>query len=705
MAFESTYIKPGYWLTTRKPYGKGFLNLTQMITSAIPELETLDVLSYPVENSYPTVNDMTADQGSQTVKFFQYVIDTDTYYEYLGTTNASIGDYRELTPDEVTVINGKLKAPVDGIYANAAAMYADQKKQISGFIYRTSDDDAHFEYVGTRNGNASDYKPVGSGSGGSFVPYTGAITGVDLNAQTLSNVASYNGLPLSYNNSTFNTLIGEFGGTSINNVFSSTIIGRYAAEQAKNAQNSVFIGATAGRNSIGSDNVCIGSGTGFFNTGNNNVFIGKYAGYNAQTIKSIIISNNVGASDVVWDTGTLFGTSAAATDFDDTTNQITITGHGIPVGGRQLLTYDNFGIVGGGVPSYTQGVFVEYVDADTVLLLNGTLSGIPNYDINWRPAFKYTNSIFISSEETDNITASNQIKLGSTQTEFIVNNYNFNVGQTLGATEDNYVLTYDDASSTISFEPSSAANLQAVTDVGNTTTNAMIIENDAATYLELYGSTNGKGVYIGTDASFGLYDADGSLDMGTGFFNWNVTNANDNMFTITAGNISGSITIGLDTTIGTAPANDDLFIYNSGINFTAGLTQIFLQGTEDASPNGQFFATLPAGTGTLVYTVNSQFAPSDGANAGDITLNAVHIPITDSGTYFTATDVEGALQEIKVLGTGSTVAGLPVTPVTGMRSYVTDSTVAASGNFGATVVGGGANTVPVFYDGSNWIIA
>ena len=54
---------------------------------------------------------------------------------------------------------------------------------------------------------------------------------------------------------------------------------------------------------------------------------------------------------------------------------------------------------------------------------------------------------------------------------------------------------------------------------------------------------------------------------------------------------------------------------------------------------------------------------------------------------------------------GYTYATLP-TGVTGRRTYITDSTVVASGNFGAAVtVGGGANTVPVFYDGTNWIIA
>ena len=40
----------------------------------------------------------------------------------------------------------------------------------------------------------------------------------------------------------------------------------------------------------------------------------------------------------------------------------------------------------------------------------------------------------------------------------------------------------------------------------------------------------------------------------------------------------------------------------------------------------------------------------------------------------------------------------------GARAMINDSTVAASGNFGAIAVGGGVNTVPVFSDGTNWLI-
>jgi hypothetical protein len=56
---------------------------------------------------------------------------------------------------------------------------------------------------------------------------------------------------------------------------------------------------------------------------------------------------------------------------------------------------------------------------------------------------------------------------------------------------------------------------------------------------------------------------------------------------------------------------------------------------------------------------------------------------------------------------GYTVATLP-TPSTGMRCYVTDSNRAASTHFGSTVIaaaGGTSYTVPVFYDGTDWIIA
>jgi len=54
-----------------------------------------------------------------------------------------------------------------------------------------------------------------------------------------------------------------------------------------------------------------------------------------------------------------------------------------------------------------------------------------------------------------------------------------------------------------------------------------------------------------------------------------------------------------------------------------------------------------------------------------------------------------------VITGGYTVATLP-TGVVGMRAYVTN---ASAPSYGATVMGGGAVTIPVFYNGTNWIVA
>lgn len=66
----------------------------------------------------------------------------------------------------------------------------------------------------------------------------------------------------------------------------------------------------------------------------------------------------------------------------------------------------------------------------------------------------------------------------------------------------------------------------------------------------------------------------------------------------------------------------------------------------------------------------------------------------------------GTLRDFKMRNTitpGTTVASL-AGAAQGARSFVTDSTVAAAGNFGAVVAGGGANIVPVYNDGTNWRI-
>jgi hypothetical protein len=71
------------------------------------------------------------------------------------------------------------------------------------------------------------------------------------------------------------------------------------------------------------------------------------------------------------------------------------------------------------------------------------------------------------------------------------------------------------------------------------------------------------------------------------------------------------------------------------------------------------------------------------------------------------TTITGFLTTSSYSKTNATVVASLVAAATagaGARSFVTDSTVAASGNFGAIVAGTGANPVPVYSDGTNWRI-
>ena len=76
-----------------------------------------------------------------------------------------------------------------------------------------------------------------------------------------------------------------------------------------------------------------------------------------------------------------------------------------------------------------------------------------------------------------------------------------------------------------------------------------------------------------------------------------------------------------------------------------------------------------------------------GGDMGDGTVNAV-------AYYANGVPVAGAV---------TIVSGLP-SPVLGARSFVSDSTVVATGHFGSVVVGGGIHAVPVWSDGSDWYI-
>jgi hypothetical protein len=87
------------------------------------------------------------------------------------------------------------------------------------------------------------------------------------------------------------------------------------------------------------------------------------------------------------------------------------------------------------------------------------------------------------------------------------------------------------------------------------------------------------------------------------------------------------------------------------------------------------------------------------------TNNSERARITSGGELLVGLTSATGVALLQVSGpirtTGYTVATLPAGTV-GMRTYVTD---ALAPSFGVAVAGSGAVTIPVFYDGANWIVA
>ena len=127
-------------------------------------------------------------------------------------------------------------------------------------------------------------------------------------------------------------------------------------------------------------------------------------------------------------------------------------------------------------------------------------------------------------------------------------------------------------------------------------------------------------------------------------------------------------------------------------------------------------AQTDPGYGLVQKNTSYGFYPNDNVAGMKISTNGLlNIYTGGTGTTLTATfqasggfsignTTDPGAGNLSVSGTintkGYTVATLP-TGVTGARAYVTNALAPA---FGSTVAGGGTVTIPVFYNGSNWIV-
>ena len=92
-------------------------------------------------------------------------------------------------------------------------------------------------------------------------------------------------------------------------------------------------------------------------------------------------------------------------------------------------------------------------------------------------------------------------------------------------------------------------------------------------------------------------------------------------------------------------------------------------------------------------------AANQATTAGTVTT-AAQPNITSTGTLTTLI-VTGS---VKTSSTTFSGLGSASTAGAGARSFVTDANLVVTGNFGATISGSGANSVPVYSDGTNWKI-
>lgn len=147
-------------------------------------------------------------------------------------------------------------------------------------------------------------------------------------------------------------------------------------------------------------------------------------------------------------------------------------------------------------------------------------------------------------------------------------------------------------------------------------------------------------------------------------------------------------------------------IYLSGTNqigvSTNGVLRMNFDNTNFRSvTNGSFYLLRTAGSSTNpTYAFNGTTNTGAWLSGTDYSISVAGTLALGISTALTATFAGKIVAGDTVRLKGYTVAGLPA-GTQGDMAFVTNALAPA---FGATVAGGGAVVVPVFYDGTNWIV-
>ncbi len=304
------------------------------------------------------------------------------------------------------------------------------------------------------------------------------------------------------------------------------------------------------------------------------------------------------------------------------------------------------------------------------------------------------NSVYIGTDagSNDDRTDNRNVGIGfyALQSNTTGNN---NTSNGYSALRSNTTGSYNTANGSLALRFNTTGNNNTANGYSALRENTTGSHNIANGYNALYSNTTGNhNIANGYFALFSNTTGNNNTANGSLALRFNTTGANNMangynaLFSNTTGNnntANGYLSLRFNTT----------GVFNTASGSDAGS---YIADGSTANTTGDYNVFLGAGTKALAD--NDQNEIVIGYNAIGLGSNTVVLgndSITD--TYLKGDVHLGNSAILK----GYTVASLP-TGVVGMRVYVTD---AITPIYGATVVGGGYVTVPVFFDGTNWIYA
>jgi hypothetical protein len=279
----------------------------------------------PILNSYINQSAMIADQVNQISNYIYY--DGTSYYEYLGTTNGDITDYRRISFNIYgTATNGNVLTIVAGVPTWQAPASGSKWTDTTGGIYRDSrvlvggttftDSTAKLEVVGrVSQVGIGDNTYFGYRAGqNNTIGIRNSFFGYDVGLNnTTGNENSFFGLEAGLNNTTGNensffgvsaglsnttggrnSFFGVSAGLSNTTGVQNSFFGNGAGQNNTTGYSNTFFGLQAGRNNTtGNENSFFGLFAGLNNTtGGQNSFFGRNAGRYIANGSNLFITNN-----------------------------------------------------------------------------------------------------------------------------------------------------------------------------------------------------------------------------------------------------------------------------------------------------------------------------------------------------------------------------------------------------------------------------